>query len=224
MQKLFLIILLFLAVNVKAQIPDITVSRPVPGGPINITYYNPATLNADDYFYEANQNEQKGDLKVALALYDKAATGFSTSRRMSQYCLTLLRLSNVHMLMNNYSKAEKLVLEGALMNYSKLGSISGEMDAYQQLAKIYLAADKLTEALWFSTQQGILAQRLSNQNAYISSLLGLAQVKIKKQEFNLANYDINRAETLARSNNYTDFSGQISDARKAIADGQNPKK
>ncbi|MGN7203380.1 hypothetical protein ACTHQF_03820 [Pedobacter sp. SAFR-022] len=224
MQKISLIILLLLAVNVKAQIPDITVSRPVPGGPINITYYNPATLNADDYFYEADQNERKGDLKIALALYDKAATGFSMSRRMPQYCLTLLRLSNVHMLMNNYTKAEKLVLEGALMNYSKLGSISGEMDAYQQLAKIYLAADKLTEALWFSTQQGILAQRLSNQNAYIASLLGLAQVKIKKQEFNLANYDVNRAETLAKSNNYTDFNGQISDARKAIADGQNPKK
>ena len=224
MQKLSLFILLFLAVNVKAQIPDITVSRPVPGGPINITYYNPATLNADDYFYEADQNERKGDLKVALALYDKAASGFSMSRRMPQYCLTLLKLSNVHMLMNNYSKAEKLVLEGALMNYSKLGSISGEMDAYQQLAKIYLAADKLTEALWFSTQQGILAQRLSNQNAYIASLLGLAQVKIKRQEFSLANYDLNRAETLARSNNYNDFTGQISDARKAIADGQNLKK
>jgi tetratricopeptide (TPR) repeat protein len=224
MQKLSLLILLFLAVNVKAQIPDITVSRPVPGGPINITYYNPATLNADDYFYEADQNERKGDLKVALALYDKAASGFSMSRRMPQYCLTLLKLSNVHMLMNNFSKAEKLVLEGALMNYSKLGSISGEMDAYQQLAKIYLAADKLTESLWFSTQQGILAQRLSNQNAYISSLLGLAQVKIKRQEFSLANYDLNRAETLARSNNYSDFTGQIRDARKAIADGQNIKK
>ena len=224
MQKLSLLILLFLAVNVKAQIPDITVSRPVPGGPINITYYNPATLNADDYFYEADQNERKGDLKVALALYDKAASGFSMSRRMPQYCLTLLKLSNVHMLMNNFSKAEKLVLEGALMNYSKLGSISGEMDAYQQLAKIYLAADKLTESLWFSTQQGILAQRLSNQNAYISSLLGLAQVKIKKQEFSLANYDLNRAETLARSNNYNDFTGQIREARKAIADGQNIKK
>ena len=224
MQKLSLLILLFLAVNVKAQIPDITVSRPVPGGPINITYYNPATLNADDYFYEADQNERKGDLKVALALYDKAASGFSMSRRMPQYCLTLLKLSNVHMLMNNFSKAEKLVLEGALMNYSKLGSISGEMDAYQQLAKIYLAADKLTESLWFSTQQGILAQRLSNQNAYISSLLGLAQVKIKRQEFSLANYDLNRAETLARSNNYSDFTGQIREARKAIADGQNIKK
>lgn len=128
------------------------------------------------------------------------------------------------MLMNNFSVAEKLVLQGALMNYSKAGNITGEMNAYQQLAKIYLAADKLTEALWFSTQQGILAQRLSNQNAYIASLLGVARVKIKKQEFNLANYDLNRAETLAKSNNYTDFSTQISDARKAIADGQNLKK
>lgn len=224
MQKLSLVILLFLAVNVKAQIPDITMSRPVPGGLITITYYNPLALNADDYFYEADQNERKGDLKVALALYDKAANGFNLSRRNAQYSAALLRLSNVHMLMNNFSVAEKLVLQGALMNYSKAGNITGEMNAYQQLAKIYLAADKLTEALWFSTQQGILAQRLSNQNAYISSLLGVARVKIKKQEFNLANYDLNRAETLAKSNNYTDFSTQISDARKAIADGQNLKK
>ncbi len=224
MQKITLLILLFLAVNVKAQIPDITITRPVPGGPINITYYNPAELSADDYFYEADQNEHKGDLKVALALYDKAAYGFNLSRRMPQYTLTLLKLSNVHMLLNNFSEAEKLVLQGALMNYSKLGNIYGQMTAYQQLAKIYLAAGRLTEALWFSTQQGILAQRLSNQNAYISSLLGLAQVKIKKQEFSLANYDLNRAESLAKSNNYTDFVAQISEARKAIAKGQNTGK
>lgn len=219
-----MIILLFLSVQVKAQLPDITVSRPVPGGPINITYYNPATLNADDYFYEADQNERKGDLKLALSLYDKAAYGFNSSRKTAQYSAALLRLSNVHMLLNNYTEAEKLVLQGALMNYSKMGNITGEMNAYQQLAKIYLAADKLTEALWFSTQQGILAQRLSNQNSYIASLLGMAQVKIKRQEFNLANYDLNRAENLARSSNYKDFSGQISDARKAIADGQNSQK
>lgn len=224
MRKLFLAFLLFAAINVKAQIPDIYVSRPVGGGPVTITFFTEADMTGDDYYYEADQNERKGYLNEAVTLYGKAAFEFNNSRKMSQYGITLLKLANVHMLLNNFTEAEQVVLNVALKNYSKTNNISGEMNAYQQLAKIYLAADKLTQALWFSTQQGILAQRMSNNNAYIQSILGLAMVKIKKQEFNQAKLDLNRAELLAKNNKINGFSVQINDARKAIAISQNTKK
>jgi tetratricopeptide (TPR) repeat protein len=224
MHKLFLVFFLFAAVNVKAQIPDIFVSRPIEGGPITITYFTPEDFTGDDYLFEAEQNERKGNLNRAVTLYGKAAFEFNSSKKNMQYGLALLKLSNVHMLLNNYTEAEQVVLNVALKNYSKTGNVIGEMNSYQQLAKIYLAANKLTQALWFSTQQGILAQRLSNNNSYIQSILGLALVKIKKQEFNLANRDLNRAELLAKNGKLSAFNGQIRDARKAIAIGQNGKK
>jgi len=224
MRKVLLIFLLFSAVAVKAQIPDIYLSKPVEGGPVQITYFTEADLNGDDYYYEADQNERKGYLNQAVTLYGKAAFEFNNARKLSQYGQTLLKLANVHMLLNNFTQAEQVVLNVALKTYSKTGNISGEMNSYQQLAKIYLAADKLTQALWFSTQQGILAQRMSNNNAYIQSLLGLAMVKIKKQEYSQAKLDLNRAELLAKNNKINAFAVEIDDARKAIAVSQNAKK
>ncbi len=224
MHKLFLVLFLSAAVNVKAQIPNIYVSRPIGGGPLIINYFTQADLTGDDYFYEADQNERKGNPKDAVTLYSKAAFEFNNARKMAQYGQALMKLSDVHMLLNNYTEAEKVVLNIALKNYASMDNVYGQMNAYQQLAKIYLAADKLTQALWFSTQQGILAQRLSNKNAYIQSILGLAQVKIKKHEFNLANNDLNRAELLAKNSNSNSFISEISNARKAIVNGQNLKK
>jgi tetratricopeptide (TPR) repeat protein len=224
MHKLFLAFLLLAAVNVKAQIPDIYVSRPIGGGPITITYIGPEDMTGDDFLYEADQSERKGYLNEALTLYGKAAFEFNSTRKLNQYGMTLLKLANVHMLLNNFTEAEQVVLNVALKSYSRTGNISGEMNAYQQLAKIYLAADKLTQALWFSTQQGILAQRISNNSSYIQSILGLAMVKIKKQEFKAAKLDLNRAELLAKNNKINGFSVEIDDARKAIAISQEPKK
>jgi tetratricopeptide (TPR) repeat protein len=224
MHKIFLAFLLLAAVNVKAQIPDIYVSRPVAGGPITITYVGLEDMTGDDFLYEADQSERKGYLNEALTLYGKAAFEFNSNRKLNQYGMTLLKLANVHMLLNNFTEAEQVVLNVALKSYSRTGNITGEMNAYQQLAKIYLAADKLTQALWFSTQQGILAQRISNNGAYIQSILGLVMVKIKKQEFKEAKLDLNRAELFAKNNKINGFTVEIDDARKAIANSQNPKK
>lgn len=90
------------------------------------------------------------------------------------------------------------------------------MESYGQLGRIYFAANKLTQSLWFYTQQGILAQQIGNNNAYIDSILGLAQVKTKKKEYTLAARDLNRAELLARSSSLTRFKTQIREARAQI--------
>lgn len=223
MQKILLAFLLLVSIQATAQIPDIYLSRPIAGGPISISYISQDDMNGEDFLYEADQNERKGLLNEAVTLYSKAAYKFNSSKKYNQYGFSLLKLANTHMLLDNFKEAEQVVLNVALKNYSRTGNITGEMNAYQQLAKIYLASGKLTQALWFSTQQGILAQRMSNNNAYIQSILGLAMVKIKKQEFNQAKLDLNRAELLAKNNKISAFTVEIDDARKAIAKRQKSK-
>ncbi|RZJ18075.1 MAG: hypothetical protein EON51_17500 [Acinetobacter sp.] len=122
-----------------------------------------------------------------------------------------------------YAEAEQVVLNAALKTYSKIGSRSGQMASYNQLGKIYYAANKLTQSLWFYTQQGILAQQLKNNTSYIDSVLGIAAIKIKKKEYNLATKDVNRAELLAKNSKITQFTQQIKSNRSVIAEKQGKK-
>ncbi|MDB5021616.1 MAG: hypothetical protein JWQ28_2743, partial [Pedobacter sp.] len=108
--------------------------------------------------------------------------------------------------------------------YSRTHNVQGEMNSYRQLAKIYLASDKLTQALWFSTQQGILARQLKSDNSYMESMLGIATVKIRKKQYTLANKDLNKAELYAKTTNNTRFRSQLTYARNQIASHSNSKK
>lgn len=78
--------------------------------------------------------------------------------------------------------------------------------------------------MWFYTQQGILARQTNNNSSYIDSILGLAQVKIKKKEYTLALRDVNRAELYAKSSHLTQFKGQFKDVRSSIAEKKKPAK
>lgn len=193
------------------------------GVAINIAVSHVDERDGDDFFSEADQTEKRGDLNNALTLFGKAAFEYNSSHNFMGYGSALLRLSNVHMRLANYTEAEQVVLNVALKNYSRIQNVHGQMDSYKQLAKIYLASDKLTEALWFSTQQGILARQLRSNNAYIESILGIAHVKIKKKEYSGAKKDLIRAEVLAKTTNNVAFRSQISAARNEIVSKQNHK-
>jgi tetratricopeptide (TPR) repeat protein len=183
---------------------------------IAVSYIDEST--GDEFFADAAKNERRGDLNQALTLFGKAAFEYNNDRKFSRYGATLLRMSNVHMLLTNYKEAEQVVLNVALKTYTKIGSRSGQMAAYNQLGKIYYAANKLTQSLWFYTQQGIVAQQLKNNTSYIDSVLGIALIKIKKKEYSLATKDVNRAELLAKNAKITQFTQQIKINRSVIAD------
>ncbi len=193
-------------------------------GAINIAVSGADEEDGNNYFSEAEKNERKGDLNDALTLFGKAAFEYNTSRKFSLYGNALLRLSNVHFLMEHYTEAEQVVLNVALKNYSKIGSRAGQMNSYSQLGRIYLAANKLTQSLWFYTQQGLLAQQMKNNSAYIDSILGIVKVKIKKKEYKLAMKDLNRAEVLAANTKTTQFKTEIRTARDLIKEKQAFKK
>lgn len=188
------------------------------GSSISIATSGADEAEGDVYFQEAEKNEKSGDLNDALTLFGKAAFEYNNSGNFSRYGASLLRLSNIHYLLEHYTEAEQVVLNVALKTYSRFGNRTGQMASYNQLGKIYLAANKLTQSMWFYTQQGILARQVNNNTSYIDSILGLVQVKIKKKEYTLAIKDINRAEIYARTSKINQFKGQIKQARTTIAE------
>jgi tetratricopeptide (TPR) repeat protein len=218
MSKICLLIIgLFVLNQVKGQTsPFLTQQTPPVNAAVNIVVSNLDENDGDSYFADAEKNERRGDLNDAITLFGKAAFEYNSSKKFTQYGSALLRLANVHYLLAHYSEAEQVTLNVALKNYSKIGSRTGQMESYSQLGKIYLAADKLTQSLWFYTQQGILAKQVGDNNAYIDSILGLAQVKTRKKEYTLALKDLNRAELLAKSSNLSRFKTQIREAKAQI--------
>lgn len=202
-------------------------------GPQDVSVYGPAVnvsafytdeSEADLYFADAERNERRGDLNEALTLFGKAAFEYNTDKKPARYAASLLRMSNVHFLLSHYTEAEQIVLNVALKVYTRIGSRLGQMTAYSQLGKIYLGANKPTQSLWFYTQQGILALQLKNNSSYIESIIGIAQVKIKKKEYSMALSDLKKAESLARNFKLNHFQQQIKAARAIIAEKHSPKK
>lgn len=187
-------------------------------GSIIIAVSGSDDLEGDVYFEEAEKNEKSGDLNDALTLFGKAAFEYNNAKNFSRYGASLLRLGNVHYLLEHYVEAEQVVLNVALKTYSRFGNRTGLMASYNQLGKIYLASNRLTQSMWFYTQQGILARQVNNNSSYIDSILGLVQVKIRKKEYALAMKDINRAELLAKNGKTNQFKGQIKQARATIAE------
>lgn len=185
---------------------------------------NTSRSNADMFFEEGERYERFGDFDEAVSMFYKSAKEYQQDKKFSRYGTALIRLSNAQLALSNYAEAEKIVLKQVLKNYTRIGSKSGQMSAYQQLGKIYLAANKLPQSLWFYTQQGILAQQLQNKNAYIESILGIASVKIKKREYQLASKDLNTAELLSKNANIVQYNQLIKSNRALIAEKTVTKK
>lgn len=219
------IVLLLVSSHLKAQTSHmLSLQDPPLSGAVTIASSSLEANEGNTYFAEAEKNEKKGDYDEALTLFGKAAFEYNSAKQFGRYGTALMRLSNVHYLQSHYTEAEQVVLNVALKTYSKIGSKSGQMESYSQLGKIYLASNKLTQSMWFYTQQGILAKQIGNNNSFIESVLGLAAVKIKKKEYVMASRDINRAELLARAANTSQFSAKIKEARALISTKTTAKK
>jgi tetratricopeptide (TPR) repeat protein len=218
MYKLLILFCLLAAFDATAQTNNIVNADILPAGTaINIAVSATDIRTGDDFFSEAELTEKKGDLFNALTLFGKAAFEYNSSHQFNNYGSALLRLSNVHMMLNNFTEAEQVILNVALKNYNRIHNVHGQMDSYRQLAKIYLASDKLTEALWFSTQQGILARQLKSDNAYLESMLGITSVKIKKKQYTLAKKDLMQVELYAKTTNNSRYRSEITYAKNQIA-------
>ena len=212
---------LFASLQLHAQ--DTDVQEPNGGNAITISVSKFDLVDGNSFYEEAEDLEKKGDFNEALTLFGKAAFEYNSIKNFNRYGLAIIKMSNMHYMLGRFNDAEQILLNVALKNYSKMGSRSGLMNTYGLLGKVYLANNKSTQSTWFYTQQGILAQQLKNNTSYIDSVLGIAQVKIKKREYNLATKDVNRAEILAKSAGISQFTQQIKNSRQVIADKQASK-
>ncbi|WP_231460540.1 hypothetical protein [Pedobacter sp. Leaf132] len=217
---------LFASLQLNAQNIDKSDNQEpgIGGSAINIAVSKYDLAEGNNFFEDAEDLERKGDFNEALTLFGKAAFEFNAVKNLNLYVQALTKMSNMHYLLGRFGDAEQILLNVVLKNYSKMGSRSGQMNTYNLLGKVYLASNKYTQSMWFYTQQGILAKQLSNNSAYVESVLGLAQVKIKKKDYILASRDLNQAELLSRSLKNTSYKSQIKDAREVIASKTSAKK
>ncbi|MFC4212008.1 hypothetical protein ACFOWA_12485 [Pedobacter lithocola] len=218
-------ICLFTSLQLCAQNIDKADQEPGFGGSaINIAVSKYDLAEGTNYFEDAQSLEKKGDFNEALTLFGKAAFEFNAVKNFNLYCQALIKMSNMHYQLGRFTDAEQILINVVLKNYSKMGSRVGQMNTYNILGKVYLADSKYTQSMWFYTQQGILAKQLRSNTSFIESVLGLAQVKIRKKDFTLATKDLNQAELLAKAIKNSQYKAQIKDARDIIASKTTPKK
>ncbi|MGO4876176.1 hypothetical protein ACEN2P_06220 [Pedobacter psychrotolerans] len=223
MSKIVLaLISLFASFQLHAQ--NFDSQEPVAGNAITISVSKFDLVDGNSFYEEAESFEKKGDFNEALTLFGKAAFEYNSVKNFNRYGQAIIKMSNMHYMLGRFGDAEQILLNVALKNYSKMGSRNGLMNTYGLLGKVYLANNKSTQSMWFYTQQGMLAKQLKSNNAYLESVLGIVQVKIKKKDFTLALRDLKAAEWFANSVKITQYKGQIRDAREMISAKTNPKK
>lgn len=206
---------LFASLQLHAQ--NLDSQEPNAGNAITISVSKYELVDGDSFYEEAENLEKKGDFNEALTLFGKAAFEYNAVKNFNRYGQAIIKMSSMHYMLGRFGDAEQILLNVALKNYSKMGSRNGLMNTYGLLGKVYLANNKSTQSMWFYTQQGMLAKQLKSNNAYLESVLGIVQVKIKKRDFTLALRDLKAAEWFANSVKITQYKNQIRDAREVIS-------
>lgn len=121
----------------------------------------------------------------------------------SYLAIAYANLIEICTIQQRYKEAESMVMTKALpLNYYKLKSKAGTIKCYDQLAAIYQAQKRLSEAKWFYIQANMLARKTNDTQEIVNSLVNLAKVKTLIGDYQLALSDFGEAETLSRINNF----------------------
>jgi tetratricopeptide (TPR) repeat protein len=99
-------------------------------------------------------------------------------------------------------KALELTMQ-ALHYYSKYNDTSGMRISFYNMAKVYHAERKYTQAKWFILQADNFSRAKNDVPNLINSLLELASIKSDIKDYDLAMRDLNEALTLSVNNHYS---------------------
>ncbi len=141
----------------------------------------------------------------------------SDSDRLFEY---LFWKNNMLLVLGNAKQVEASILNQMLAGASRKGKLK-EWECYYQLGKSYLQQQKMVQAKWFFVQALMLSDEFESKVPKIKSLLMLAKVKSKINDYTLAIQDLKRAETLSEENNKLfkiDVYRQMSAVYKALKD------
>ncbi|TWR26945.1 hypothetical protein FPZ42_07885 [Mucilaginibacter achroorhodeus] len=85
----------------------------------------------------------------------------------------------------------------ALQNYSFYEDTLGMRRSFDDLARVYIAQHKYSQAKWFLLQSTKISRKYKDAPALINSLVKLANVKMDNKETKLAMRDLNEALNLS---------------------------
>jgi hypothetical protein len=91
----------------------------------------------------------------------------------------------------------------ALQNYSFYEDTLGMRRSFDDLAKVYVAQHKYSQAKWFLLQSTNISRKRKDVRSTITSLIKLANVKMNNKETKLALRDMNEALNLSIKNKLT---------------------
>ncbi|RYU92008.1 hypothetical protein EWM62_00790 [Mucilaginibacter terrigena] len=81
----------------------------------------------------------------------------------------------------------------ALHNYSYYEDTTGIRSSFDDLARVYVAQKKYSEAKWFTLQSNKISRQVKDIPNIISSLIKLSAIKMELKEYKMAMRDLNEA-------------------------------
>ncbi|MFD2161674.1 tetratricopeptide repeat protein [Paradesertivirga mongoliensis] len=140
------------------------------------------------------------DLAIKCAEYFVAAN--MAQKKTALAAKTYLDIASMKFKQNKFKESEYYILKKAFPLFQRTGNKQGRMNCFQSLADLYFHQQRYSEAKWFYIQSQIMATKLFDNQAMISSLTGLGKVKNALGEHADALENYRQAERLALRNNY----------------------
>ena len=97
----------------------------------------------------------------------------------------------------------------ALHFYSRYADTTGLVTCFNNLATVYRAEKKYSQAKWFILQSNTLYRAKNDEQNTIASLLTLAAIKSDIKDYTLAMRDLNEALVISSKNHYTQLESQV---------------
>lgn len=89
----------------------------------------------------------------------------------------------------------------ALHNYSYYEDTTGIRGSFDDLARVYVAQRKFSEAKWFTLQSNKISRQVKDIPNIITSLVKLSAIKMELGEYKMAARDLNEALKWSTANN-----------------------
>lgn len=97
----------------------------------------------------------------------------------------------------------------ALHNYSYYEDTTGIRASFDDLARVYIAQQKYSQAKWFTLQSNKISRQKHDVPNIISSLVKLSAIKMELKEYKLAMRDLNEALKWSADNGLLKFEGVV---------------
>jgi tetratricopeptide (TPR) repeat protein len=154
-----------------------------------------------NYFSLARVYKYRGDLNEALK-YNELIMEEALITRNNRYLgEAYLNLANIWTTQKRFKEAESILMNKALPLFAyKIHDKIGSMRTYDQLAELFQAQKRYSEAKWFFIQSNMVARKLNNSSDIVNSLVSLAHVKMSIGDHQLALSDFREAEKLSIAN------------------------